>query len=131
MKDDQNSKNKHARPRLSISASELPIAISHDSIFSLAQELGVDGIELMIGFKSRFALKKITQLSNTYSIPILSIHEPIYSWMGYIFDERAFRVAAEFNALYVSHPIFMYNLSSKQNNHLFEWLVKMKKKYKA
>lgn len=129
MKVDQKTRKQIDKPKLSFSIADFPLPVAIESLFALAASLPVDGVEMMIGFKTRFTLKKLVQLSQEYQVPILSVHQPTYTWFGYINDERAFRVASEFHALYVSHPIFTHSLASRQNKSLFSWLVRMREKY--
>lgn len=118
-----------AKARLSFSVADIPLGIAIEEYFLLANHLKVDGLEVVIGWKTRWALKKIKRLSKRYDVPILSIHQPAWSIAGFVQDEGAFKFAREFDAIYVTHPIVVQPMNSPKSIEYFEWLSKMKEKH--
>lgn len=117
------------KSKLSFSVADIPLGIALEEYFLLASHLKVDGIELVIGWKTRWAMKKIKRLSKRYSVPILSIHQPPWSIAGLVQDEGAFKFAQEFNSIFVAHPIVVQPMNSPKSTEYFKWLSEMKKKY--
>ena len=117
------------KPKLAFSIADIPLGIAIEEYFLLANHLKVDGLELVVGWKTRWAMKKIKRLSNRYNVPILSIHQPPWSIAGFIQDEGAFKFAQEFNSIFVAHPIVVQPMSSAKSQTYFKWLSEMKKKY--
>jgi sugar phosphate isomerase/epimerase len=73
--------------------------------FEQLKKAGVDGIELVPGFKSRFNLKGVKDLATKSGLTIDSLHQPFWSISGAFFDERLFREAAELGInTFVFHP---------------------------
>jgi len=118
-----------AKSKLSFSVADIPLGIAIEEYFLLANHLKVDGLELVVGWKTRWAMKKIKRLSNRYNVPILSIHQPPWSIAGFAQDEGAFRFAQEFNSVFVAHPIVVQPINSPKAKEYFAWLTKMRKKY--
>lgn len=117
------------KAKLSFSIADIPLGISLEENFLLASHLKVDGIELVIGWKTRWSMKKIVRLSNRYEVPILSIHQPPWSIAGFVQDEGAFKFAKRFNSIFVAHPIVVQPMSSPKSQAYFKWLSDMKKKH--
>lgn len=115
--------------KLSFSVADIPLGIAIEEYFLLANHLKVDGLELVIGWKTRWAFKKIKRLSNRYNVPILSIHQPPWSIAGFVQDEGAFKFAQEFGSIFVAHPIVVQPMDSPKSQAYFKWLSDMKKKY--
>lgn len=119
------------KPKLSFSIGDLPLSMSLDELFSTSKDMDVDGVEVMIGVKSRLNLRMLEKLSQKYHVPVLSIHAPPWMWMGYVYDEETVKVASHLNAKYNAHPIFMQTIHSNASKKLYAWLMKMKSKYRV
>lgn len=117
--------------KLSFSVIDLPLFSSTKDYFQLAKELKVDGIELVLGYKTYFAFDLLKRLVQEYNIPILSIHQPIAFFLTRKRDEQPFKIASYFNAKYVVHPLYEIPLTHEKAKDFFEWLQKMHRKYKV
>jgi len=118
-----------SKAKISFSVADIPLGIALEEYFLLASHLKVDGLELVIGWKTRFWLKKIIRLSNRYSVPITSVHQPPWSVAGFIKDEKSFHFARQFGAKFVAHPPAVQHLNSDKSNIYYKWLKEMGKKY--
>ena len=87
-------------PKLTFSVADIPLGIALEEYFLLANNLKVDGLELVIGWKTRFNIRKVARLSKRYNVPILSIHQPPWSIAGFWQDEGAFKFAQRFNSIF-------------------------------
>ncbi len=118
-----------AKPKIAFSVADIPLGIALEEYFLLASHLKVDGIELVIGWKTRWAMKKISRLSKRYDVPILSIHQPPWALAGFIKDEGSFKFAQRYNAKFVAHPLVVQHINSPQSQKYYRWLRDMGKKY--
>lgn len=118
-------------PKLTFSVADIPLGIALEEYFLLANHLKVDGIELTIGWKTRFSMRKITRLSKRYSVPITSIHQPAWALAGLFRDEGSFKFAVKYNSIYVAHPLVVQHINSPKSKKYFKWLSDMKKKYEV
>ncbi len=116
-------------PKLTFSVADLPLGIALEEFFLLANNLKVDGVEVVVGWKTRFQLRKLARLSKRYNVPILSIHQPAWSIAGIWQDEKAFYFAQKFNAVYVAHPLVNTHINSPQSKAYYKWLTELKGKY--
>lgn len=116
-------------PRLTFSVADIPLGIALEEYFLLANNLQVDGLEVVVGWKTRFQLRKLARLSKRYNVPILSIHQPAWSVAGFWQDEKAFYFAKKFNSVYVAHPLVNTHINSPKSKAYYKWLSEMKKKY--
>ncbi len=66
-----------------------PLFYDLEYIFSRLKEVGIDGVEMLVGVKSRWSPKKIINLSHKYDLPVASIHQPFWSVLG-IFEDIGF-----------------------------------------
>lgn len=116
--------------KISFSITDLSPFLTVDRQFEIAKELGFDGVEVFAGFKTRFVQKRLLDLSRKFSIPILSVHQPAWAFLGMYLDEGSIAMAQKFGAGYNAHP-FLFNtplVSAKAKNY-FVWLSQMSKKY--
>lgn len=116
-------------PKLTFSIADIPLGIALEEYFLLASHLKVDGLEVVIGWKTRFYIRKLVRLSKRYNVPILSIHQPAWSVAGLWQDEKALYFAQKFNAKFVAHPLTNQHLNSPKSKAYYKWLVEMRKKY--
>ncbi len=92
-------------------------------LFKGLQNTGIDGIELVIGFKSRWSSKKVRYLSQKYDLPIRSIHQPMWSGTGWLLDEGFLDLAKEFGTKrVVFHPL---SGPSFQDKRMQEYLKRL------
>ena len=83
-----------------------PLFGTLDYVFKGLKQTGINGVELVIGMKSRWSIKKLRQLSEKYALPIASIHQPIWSGLDLSFDEQFVDLAKELDAkVVVFHPL--------------------------
>jgi sugar phosphate isomerase/epimerase len=84
-----------------------PLFWDLEYLFKRLKATGVDGIELVIGIKSRWNPKRIKYLSQKYDLPISSIHQPAWSGLGgMFFDESFVDLALAFGAKGITfHPL--------------------------
>lgn len=116
-------------PKLTFSVADIPLGIALEEYFLLANNLKVDGLEVVVGWKTRFQLRKLARLSKRYNVPILSIHQPAWSVAGWWQDEKAFYFAKKFNSVYVAHPLVNTHINSPKSKAYYKWLVQMQNKY--
>lgn len=116
-------------PRLTFSIADIPLGIALEEYFLLANNLQVDGLEVVVGWKTRFQMRKLARLSKRYNVPILSIHQPAWSVAGMFNDAGAFKFAEKFNAVFVAHPLVNQHLNSPKSKAYYKWLSEMGKKH--
>jgi len=117
------------KAQLTFSVADIPLGIALEEYFLLANNLKVDGLEIVVGWKTRFNLRKLVRLSKRYKVPILSIHQPAWSVAGFWQDEKAFLFAQKFNAKFVAHPLVVQHINSPKSRQYYKWLTQMGKKY--
>lgn len=117
------------RPKIAVSISDIPLGISLEKSFAVAKDLKVDGVEVILGYKSHINFKKLIKLSEKYDMPVLSVHEPLWSFLGLVREEKSFKIAKFFGAKYIVHPSFKSSLSSKKTHLFLRWLFFMAQKY--
>lgn len=115
-------------PKLSFSVADIPLGIALEEYFLLASHLRV-GLELVVGWKTRFAMRKVARLSKRYDVPITSVHQPAWSVAGFFTDEGAFKFAQKFNAKFVAHPLVSQHINSPKAITYYKWLSDMQIKY--
>lgn len=83
-----------------------PLLRRPDFLFAGLKKARADGIELGLGFKSRWSSAHFAALADKYGLPIVSMHQPLWSGLGLYFDEGAFRMARHMGVKYmVCHPL--------------------------
>lgn len=115
-------------PKLSFSVADIPLGIALEEYFLLASHFRV-GLELVVGWKTRFAMRKVARLSKRYDVPILSVHQPAWSVAGMWQDEGAFKFAQKFNSVFVAHPLVNQHINSPKAVTYYKWLSDMQIKY--
>lgn len=119
------------KPKISFSVSDIPLGVSINKQFQLAKDLNIDGVEVVVGYKTGITVKKIDKLSRAYNVKILSVHEAPWSFLKLSRDRLGFRIAEHFGAKYIAHPSFSDYLYSKKTLRFLEWLWKMGEKHKV
>ncbi len=113
---------------ISASLTDQPIIGRLDNLFREFKETGIDGLEIVLGFRSRFAYEKLVTYSRYYNLPILSIHQPLWSGVGLFFDKRFLHLAEKLNVKkIVFHPPPVVNLQSTRSRKYFEKLARLQK----
>ncbi len=117
--------------KISASITDFPLLSLVETSFKKFQEAGVDGVEIVLGIKSRWQIRHIQKLSHRYNLPITSIHQPPWSWTkpGF-FDEQFVEWAKELGTRkVVFHPLGFYPFGSKQMNKYFARLSQLQQTY--
>lgn len=114
---------------ISFSIADIPVNISIQELFSVAQEEGVSGVEILPGFKTFPHMKKLQFLTSKYNIPILSIHQPLLHGLGSIGQEASLQLASAFHALYTIHPLSSVATSSSKAEEYFTLWKNQSRKY--
>lgn len=92
-------------------------------LFEGLQGTGVDGVELWVGVKSRWSVKRFQKLSKQYGIPIISLHQPLWAMTGVYFDEGFFTLAQKLKVKHITcHPLPGVSLNDKRMHRYFERL---------
>jgi len=106
-----------------------PLFRGHEILFKKLKETGVDGVELVIGVKSRWSVSYYKKLSKKYDLPIVSLHQPIWAGLGLYFDEDFFTMAEALKVKYVTcHPLPGASFTSKRMRDYLNRLSQIKRK---
>jgi sugar phosphate isomerase/epimerase len=107
-----------------------PLFLDLEYLFKRLKMTGVDGIELVIGIKSRWNPKRVKYLSQKYDLPIVSIHQPVWSGLGGIFfDEGFVDLASKFGAKAVTfHPLSSISFTHPRMKAYLERLALLREK---
>lgn len=99
--------------RISLSITDFsPLFFDLGYLFKRLKATGIDGIELVLGIKSRWNAKQIYQLSQKYDLPVVSLHQPPWSGLGIWLDEGFIELAQVFGARTITcHPLPFLSLS--------------------
>jgi len=105
-----------------------PLLRGPEYLFKGLKETGVDGIELVVGIKSRWSVGLYKSLSQKYNLPIISLHQPPWAGLGLTFDEGFLKIARELSVKYVVfHPIPRADFRGKRGRKYLQWLSRMQK----
>jgi sugar phosphate isomerase/epimerase len=105
-----------------------PLFLDLEYMFKGLKNSGVDGVELVIGLKSRWSVDRIKYLSKKYNLPVTSIHQPVWGGLGLYFDEGFFDIAAQLGVKkVVCHPIPKYSFQDKPMQEYLKKLSDIKK----
>ncbi len=112
------------------SLTDFPVFSQTETFFRKFKEAGVDGLELVLGAKSRFEYARITYLAEKYDLPIASIHQPPWSGMGLYFDEDFLQVGEKLGVRHiVFHPLAFRSFESRAMREYFERLAHLQEKW--
>lgn len=118
------------RIKINASINDFPFLWSTEKYFRELQNSGIDGIELVIGVKTRWHVKKLHYLSHKYSLPVASIHQPIWSGLGVYFDTGFVNIAKELDVKsIVCHPLPKLSLESKRMQQYLQKLSRLQKEF--
>jgi sugar phosphate isomerase/epimerase len=116
--------------KISTSIGDFPVFSAIEDSFKAAKEANVDGLELIIGFKSRWHFEKMIQLSKKYDLPITSLHQPYWSGLGIAYDEGFVKLAVRYGIKnIVFHPLCFTSILSRKMTKYFRYLSSLQKKY--
>lgn len=98
-------------------------------LFEGLQDTGVDGVELVVGVKSRWSARHCHRLAEKYSLPIVSLHQPLWSATGLYFDEGFFLLAKQLDAQRITcHPLPKLGLDDARMQAYLKHLASMQEK---
>lgn len=117
------------KPKLSLTIADLPLGIGWKELFSLAKQVGFDGAEIVLGYKTMLRFEDIISLSKKYELPILTIHEPGWTSLGFFNYEGSFSLAKKLSAKYNAHPNVTAPITSYKTRKYFMWLKKLSERY--
>lgn len=117
--------------KIGFSVLDVPLLSSIEDYFVLAKDLHVDGIELVLGYKTYFSFDLLKALSKKYHVRIQSVHQPLLFILKSPKDEHPFQIAQYFRAKYVAHPLSGHSLGDAKTRTHFSWLRDMQTKYKT
>lgn len=112
------------------SITDFPLYTSQEVYFREFKKAGCDGVEIVGGYKNRWAFEKLFSLSKKYDLPIISFHQPMWSGIGIYIDESFFRLIAKHKVRKVTfHPLAFTSFSSTFMKRYFEKLASIQRKY--
>src|SRR5579871_2281302 len=115
---------------ISTSIGDFPVFSDIEDSFRKAKSTGVDGVELVMGFKSRWHFAKVLASSQKYKLPITSVHQPYWSGLDIAYDEGFVAMVAEAGIKHiVFHPLCFQSMYSKRMKHYFSFLSRMQTTY--
>lgn len=115
--------------KIHASITDFPVFSQTETFFKKFKEAGVDGLELVLGVKSRFEYARIAYLSQKYDLPIGSMHQPPWSGAGLYFDESFITYAKKLGIRrIVFHPLAFQSFESRQGKAYLERLARLQDK---
>ncbi|MGH7245415.1 MAG: sugar phosphate isomerase/epimerase family protein [Candidatus Levyibacteriota bacterium] len=115
---------------VSASITDFPLISSLETFFREFRHAGVDSAELVIGIKSRFRLDYIKELSQQYSLPITSIHQPQWTGTPFFFEEGFIKEAKKLGVTQiVFHPLILCSFTNPQMTAYFQRLSTLQETY--
>lgn len=121
---------KKSQFHINVSITDMPVFCSLEYLFSGMKNAGVDGLEIVIGVKSRLALPHLQKLSEKYNLPIISFHQPPWSGLGWYLDEGFIREGKAIGvSQYTFHPLPRFSFADEQMKSYFSWISRMQEKY--
>ncbi len=116
--------------KIHASVTDFPLFAQTETFFKQFKEAGVEGLELVVGAKSRFEYARLSYLSEKYDLPIGSLHQPPWSGIGLYFDEDFLQVAKRLGVKnIVFHPLAFRSFESHAMQKYFEKLAFIKDKW--
>lgn len=106
----------------------LPLGL--EPLFKGMKSAGADGLEIVLGMKSRWSAKKLIQLSEKYDLPINTLHQPPWSGIDIWRDEGFMEFAKKLGIKkVVIHPKAFTALNSPSGQHYLETIARWQDKY--
>src|SRR5260221_6813982 len=116
--------------KVNASISDFPIFIPLETFFKEYKKAGVDGVEIVGGYKSRWSMKTILSYAKKYQLPVMSIHQPLWSGINVYFDEKFFANLARREIKKITfHPLTLLPFSSPTMQKYFNRLASLQEKY--
>lgn len=109
-----------------------PFFLGLETVFRELREAQIDGVEIVVGLKSRFSSRHLRYLAEKYELPIKTLHQPIWSGLDLFFDEGFFSYAKKLHVgSVVIHPLPKVSFSEIKMCKYFQHLARMQKKYEV
>ncbi len=117
--------------KLNVSITDFaPLFGNLEYLFKGLKETGVDGLEIVLGIKSRWSENYLLNLSKKYNLEINTFHQSMWSGGGLYLDEGMFRLAKKINVKGITiHPLVFRSLNSNATEKYFKKLSLWQKKY--
>lgn len=116
--------------KVNASITDFPFFSQLETFFKKFKEANVDGLEIVLGLKSRFEFARVSYLSEKYDLPIVSVHQPAWSGLGLFFDESFVQVAKKLGTKsIVFHPLTFCSFESNAMKHYLHKLSFLQEKY--
>ena len=116
--------------KISASITDFPIFSNVETFFKEFKNAGVDGIEIVLGAKTRPFMKRIIKLVQKYDLPITSVHQPSWSGVGLYFDEEFIKWAkAVGTTSIICHPLTFHSFDSQGMKNYFKRLSHWQEKH--
>ncbi|HET9946643.1 MAG TPA: sugar phosphate isomerase/epimerase [Patescibacteria group bacterium] len=116
--------------KIHASITDFPLLSHLEEFFKNFSNAGVEGVEIVLGVKSRWKIQKLKYFSKKYKLPIASLHQPAWSGVGLYFDEEIGEIAQELGVKYmVFHPLAFHSFDSRAMKNYFQRLSKIQEKY--
>src|SRR6266567_1523971 len=85
-----------------------------EPLFNGLKQAGADGLEIVVGIKSRWSSNQLKKLSEKYELPIITLHQPPWSGLGFWLDEGFMKLADDLKVKgVVIHPRAFVSLRSE------------------
>lgn len=111
------------KPKISISVADLPIDTTIEKVCQLASQVEADGIEVFLGYKTRFAVDNVEHIAKKYGLKILSFHQPVWSFIDLWRDEKIFQICHKYDSMLVVHPPRNKHLDDPKTGEYIDWLI--------
>lgn len=116
--------------KINASLTDFPVYVSLETFFKEFKQTGIDGLEIVGGYKNRWSFDKLFFLAKEYDLPIRSFHQPIWSGIGAYFDEDFFKNIAKRNVQYVTfHPLAFHSFEDFQMKKYFSRMAQIQEEY--
>jgi len=116
--------------KVSSTITDFPVFFQTETFFKKSKKAGLDGLEFVLGVKSRFEYARISYLSEKYDLPITSIHQPAWSGLRLYFDESFVKFAKKLGVKnIVFHPLVLCSFESHVMESYFKRLLYLQEKY--
>ena len=119
------------KAKISVSVADLPINISPERLFAFGKKLGIDGVEVVLGYKSFPPHIKLVKLSQKFGVPILSLHQPQSFFKHLVSDDEMFLTASSLQVPVVIHPLKSTAIDSPAQKKYLRDLAKKSQKYRV
>ena len=115
---------------ISASITDFPVFSHIETFFKEFKNAGLDGVEIVLGAKSRFFKKQILTLVDKYNLPVTSVHQPPWSGVGLYFDKEFGNWAKTIGTTsLVCHPLAFQSFESTAMKKYFQQLATLQEQY--